>query len=53
MNWQNPLRVAKVKIQNEIGFFGEIHPEVLNNFELENPVSGFELDLEWILTENL
>ncbi len=29
----------------KIGVFGEIHPEVLENFELTNPVSAFELDL--------
>lgn len=29
----------------EFGFFGEIHPQVLENFGLEIPVSGFELDL--------
>ena len=27
------------------GVFGEIHPAVLNVFELEHPVAGFELDL--------
>jgi len=32
----------------EIGRLGEVHPEVLNNFELENPVSAFEIDIEEI-----
>jgi phenylalanyl-tRNA synthetase beta chain len=27
------------------GVFGEIHPAVLNAFELEHPVAAFELDL--------
>lgn len=27
------------------GIFGEIHPQVLNNFELEHPVIAFELEL--------
>jgi phenylalanyl-tRNA synthetase beta chain len=27
------------------GFFGEIHPTVLDNFSLEVPATGFELDL--------
>ncbi len=27
------------------GFFGEIHPKVLENFGLEVPVAGFELDV--------
>ncbi len=29
----------------KVGVFGEIHPEVLENFELVNPVAGFEIDL--------
>jgi len=33
----------------KIGVVGEIHPEVLNNFELENPTSAFEIDLQRIL----
>jgi len=40
-------RVAIIQLRKRnIGFLGEIHPEVLNNFELENPVSGFEINLE-------
>ena len=30
------------------GFFGEINPEVLENFNMEVPVTGFELDLDLI-----
>jgi phenylalanyl-tRNA synthetase beta chain len=30
---------------NPAGVFGEIHPAVLNAFELEHPVAAFELDL--------
>jgi phenylalanyl-tRNA synthetase beta chain len=30
---------------NRIGVFGEIHPAVLNAFELEHPVAAFEIDL--------
>ena len=33
----------------EIGFYGEIHPEILDRFDLENPVIGFEFDLEKIM----
>jgi len=33
----------------KIGILGEVHPEVLNNFELENPTAAFEIDLEKIL----
>ena len=40
-------RVAAIHVrQKKIGILGEIHPEVLNNFELENPTSAFEIDLE-------
>lgn len=31
-----------------LGFLGEIHPEVLENFGLENPSAGFEINLELI-----
>ncbi len=31
-----------------IGLAGEIHPQVLNNWNLEKPVAGFEIDLEEI-----
>jgi len=34
--------------RKELGVLGEIHPEVLNNFELENPTSAFEIDIEEI-----
>ena len=30
----------------EFGFFGEVHPKVLENFDLETPVSGFEIDMD-------
>nr|MBA4405071.1 phenylalanine--tRNA ligase subunit beta [Nanoarchaeum sp.] len=41
-----PGRVGKIIVKGkEIGFIGEIHPEVLSNFELETPVVGFELDV--------
>jgi phenylalanyl-tRNA synthetase beta chain len=29
----------------EIGFFGEIHPQVLNNFGIEEPVTAFEINI--------
>jgi|SaaInlStandDraft_4_1057021.scaffolds.fasta_scaffold24426_2 phenylalanyl-tRNA synthetase beta chain len=41
-----PGRVARVSIKGkDVAYVGEIHPEVLNNFSLENPVVGFELNL--------
>lgn len=33
---------------NEIGFFGELHPKTIKNYDLEHPVIGFELNLEKI-----
>jgi len=43
-------RVAELSIKRKRrGFLGEIHPHVLNNFELENPVSAFEINLEEII----
>ncbi len=43
-------RVAKVSFKGtELGVVGEIHPEVLNNFELENPTGAFEIDLQKII----
>jgi phenylalanyl-tRNA synthetase beta chain len=44
-------RTASIHIGNRrVGVLGEVHPEVLNNFELENPTAALEIDLEWLLT---
>ncbi len=41
-----PGRVASVYVKNkEIAYIGELHPKVLNNFELELPVAALELNL--------
>jgi len=43
-------RVAAIHARRrKIGVVGEVHPEVLNNFELENPTGAFEIDLEEML----
>lgn len=43
-------RTASVRCENtEIGVMGEIHPQVLNNFELKNPASAFEINLEELM----
>ena len=34
--------------RRELGVLGEIHPEVLNNFGLENPTCAFEMDIEQV-----
>jgi len=42
-------RVAGVYLKRkEVGVLGEMHPEVLNNFELENPTAAFEINIEEI-----
>jgi len=42
-------RAATLHVKSrKIGIVGEIHPEVLNNFELENPTSAFEINLQKI-----
>jgi phenylalanyl-tRNA synthetase beta chain len=40
---------AIVMKRRELGVLGEIHPEVLNNFGLENPTSAFEINVEALL----
>ena len=41
-----PGRVGKIIInKKEIGFLGEIHPTVIENFSLENPVAALEINL--------
>jgi phenylalanyl-tRNA synthetase beta chain len=32
--------------EKAIGYFGELHPEVILNFDLEHPVVGFEMEIE-------
>jgi phenylalanyl-tRNA synthetase beta chain len=39
-------RCGNIEIEGKsIGFIGEVHPQVLANFQLEMPVGAFELDL--------
>jgi len=35
-----------VKVESAIGYFGELHPQVISNFDLSNPIIAFELDIE-------
>jgi phenylalanyl-tRNA synthetase beta chain len=42
-------RVGKIFVKNrEIGFIGEIHPQILQNWSLENPAAAFEINLDEI-----
>ena len=43
-------RTGKIRFNNKtIGFIGEINPKVIDNFNLEIPVVGFELNLKELL----
>jgi len=47
-------RVASIHYKGkEIGFLGEIHPQVLNNFDIEVPVVALEIELDEILKEKM
>ncbi len=40
-------RCGEIKVDGRsVGFFGEIHPKVLNNFSIDEPVSAFEINLQ-------
>lgn len=42
-----PTRAGEIFSEGKkIGFFGEVHPKVLNNWKLERPVIAFEISLE-------
>ena len=46
-------RVGKIIVNNEvIGFLGEIHPQVLEKWKLENPAAAFEINLSKLLFLN-
>jgi phenylalanyl-tRNA synthetase beta chain len=34
--------------KTEVGMIGEVHPQVLQNWTLENPVAAFELNMHKI-----
>jgi phenylalanyl-tRNA synthetase beta chain len=43
-------RTAAIYVKGKrLGIIGEMHPEVLNNFELENPTVAFEINLDPLL----
>ena len=45
-----PGRQAKVVVGGkEVGIFGIVHPDVLSKFDIVNPCSVLELDLEPLL----
>ncbi|MCL1976893.1 MAG: phenylalanine--tRNA ligase subunit beta [Candidatus Bathyarchaeota archaeon] len=47
-------RAGKVVMDNqEIGIIGEISPQVLENWKLENPAAAFEINLQKVLDQKL
>lgn len=52
-NFKNfiPGRLAKIQINNqECGYLGEIHPEILDEYDLKMPVAYFEIALSPIIS---
>jgi phenylalanyl-tRNA synthetase beta chain len=54
-NTSNPSflegRVGTVLVhENEVGTIGEVHPQVIENWKLEHPVTAMELDLSKLFT---
>lgn len=46
----HPLRNGKIIIEGkEVGIFGEIHPEVINNYRIPGKINLFEIDFENLL----
>jgi len=46
----HPLRNGKIIMRGEeVGIFGEIHPEVINNYRIPGKVTLFEIDFENLL----
>jgi len=47
-------RTAKILVNNkEMGIVGEVHPEVLENFKIENPVAAFEISVQELTNQTL
>jgi phenylalanyl-tRNA synthetase beta chain len=46
-----PGRIGRIKVRDrEIGLIGELHPQILENWDIHMPCSVFELTLEDLLT---
>jgi phenylalanyl-tRNA synthetase beta chain len=44
-----PGRCGLIEVNNKtVGIIGEIHPQVLQNFTLENPVVAFQIHIDWL-----
>lgn len=47
-SWSHPGRGGRIQLgpKTIIGWFGEVHPDVLAAFDLDGPVAAFEVDLD-------
>ncbi|MDD5181775.1 MAG: phenylalanine--tRNA ligase subunit beta [Candidatus Nanoarchaeia archaeon] len=44
-----PGRCGIIEVNNKtVGIIGEVHPQVLQNFTLENPVVAFQIHIDWL-----
>jgi len=48
--WYHPMRSGRISLGGKVtlGFFGEIHPLILQSFQIENTLVGFETFLDAI-----
>lgn len=52
ITWLHPGRGVKIYLgNNELGFLGEIHPLVLENYGIDQRVAAFSLDIEVLVNE--
>jgi phenylalanyl-tRNA synthetase beta chain len=46
-----PGRCAMIKVNGkQVGYFGELHPQVITGYELGYPIIAFELDLQDLMS---
>lgn len=51
-HWFIEGRTGEILVKGKpIGFIGEIHPKILNNWKIKMPVSLLEINLDWINSE--
>ncbi len=48
-SWYHPGRSAALKLGSQVlGYFGELHPRILKNFDVKGPVVAFEIFIDRI-----
>lgn len=51
--WYHPTRSAAIVLYKKIiGYFGELHPNILNSYDIKLPCVGFEIFLDSLLEMN-